>query len=90
MGGWAVPDFPVIWRNRPLFRIIMEELVKEPKGLSVKQLMSTIKKERSIDLSLGELYEALLKLELRGYIRVEPVGKKILVKLSPDVDKLLQ
>ncbi|MCD6301574.1 MAG: ArsR family transcriptional regulator [Staphylothermus sp.] len=79
-----------VWRNHPLFRLVLEELINKPSGLSEKDLYEIIKKEHRYDVSKPELYEVLLRLELRGYIRVERIRKDLVVKLSPDIDRILQ
>ena len=79
-----------IWRNHPLFRLVLEELINKPNGLSEKDLYDIIRKEHGYDISKSELYEVLLRLELRGYIRVEKIGRDLIVKLSPDIERILQ
>ncbi|ABN69821.1 hypothetical protein Smar_0718 [Staphylothermus marinus F1] len=79
-----------IWRNHPLFRIILEELINKPTGMSERELLEVIKKEYGYEVSKVELYQILLKLELRGLIRVEELGRDLIVKISPDFSKIIQ
>jgi len=79
-----------VWRNHPLFRLVLEELINKLTGLSEKDLYDIIRKEHGYEVSKAELYEVLLRLELRGYIRVEKVGRDLIVKLSPDIERILQ
>ncbi len=78
-----------IWRNYPLFRVILEEVLENPKGLTEKELLEILRKDHNYDVSRGELYEALLRLELRGYVIVTRVGKEKIVKPAPNIEKLL-
>lgn len=79
-----------IWRNMPIYRIILEELIRRPNGLSEKELIMILKKEHGITISEKELYEVLLKLEINGYIKVEPVGRNIIAYLSPNIYKIFR
>jgi len=79
-----------IWRNMPVYRIILEELIRKPQGLTEREIISILKKEHGITVSKKELYQALLKLEINGYVKVEPVGKNIVASLSPNIYKLFR
>ncbi len=79
----------VVWRNYPLFRIILEEALKTPRGVSEDELLEIIRKDYRYDVSRGEFYEALLRLELRGYVVVEQLAKKKIIKPSPYLGKIL-
>ncbi|ADI31222.1 hypothetical protein [Staphylothermus hellenicus] len=79
-----------IWRNNPLFRIILEELINKPTGMSIRELIDVIKKEYGYGVSKVELYQTLLKLELRGLIRVEELGRDLIVKISPGFSRIIQ
>ncbi len=72
-----------------MFRIVIEEALKNPKGVYVRDLLETIKKEYGYDVSRAELYEVLLRLEVRGYITVYKTGRDLMVKPSRFINKLL-
>jgi DNA-binding PadR family transcriptional regulator len=78
-----------IWRSYPLFRIILEEALKNPRGISEDDIMEILRRDYKYDVSKAELYEALLRLELRGYIVVEQLARKKIIKPSPYLGKLL-
>ncbi len=84
-----MPRLFEIWRNNPLYRLVLEELVRRPSGISERDLLDTIRKEHGYDVSKAELYEVLMRLELRGYIVVDRVGRDLIVKISPNIDKLI-
>lgn len=79
-----------IWRNMPIYRLILEELIRRPQGMSERELIAVLKKEHGITVSRKELYQALLKLEINGYVRVEPVGKNFVATLSPNIYKIFK
>jgi len=77
------------WRDMPIYRLIIEELLSHPQGLSEKDLINILKKEHGIDLSRNEFYQALLKLEVNGLIVTEHVGGSLVARVSPDISKLI-
>lgn len=79
-----------VWRNMPLYRLIIEELITKPHGLSERELVNILKKEHGIDLSRNELYQALLKLEINGFIRVDHIGGELVARISPYIEKILR
>jgi len=78
-----------IWREMPIYRLILEELTRRERGLREKELLAILKKEYGIAVTRRELYQALLKLESNGYIKVDRVGENFLVSLSPYLYKVL-
>ncbi len=84
-----MPGLSDTWRSYPLFRLVLEEILKNPRGIPVKEILDNIKKEHGYDISKPELYEVLLRLELRGYITVYRIGKEMMAKPSKYIDKLL-
>ncbi len=84
-----MPRFSEIWRNQPLFRLILEEVLNHTGGISEKDLLETLKKDHGIEVSKSEFYEELMKLELRGFIVVARVGRELVIKVSPNITKLL-
>lgn len=74
----------------PLFRVIIEELLNKPQGITVRELMNIIKREYGIETAKNELYATLLKLEVAGFIRVEHVGAELIVKVSPEFINMLK
>ncbi len=84
-----MPRFSEIWRNQPLFRLILEEVLNHTSGVSEKDLLETLKKEHGVDVSRSEFYEELMKLELRGFIVVTRVGRDLIIKVSPNIIKIL-
>ncbi len=77
------------WRSHPLFRVVLEELINRPSGISERELLDIIKREYGYEVSKKELYEVLIRLELRGFIRAERVGRDLMIKLSPEFPKLI-
>lgn len=84
-----MPRITELWRNYPLFRLVLEELLKTPKGLSEKELLEILKKEHGIDVSRTELRETLMRLELRGFIVVDRIGRDLVAKVSPYINKVI-
>jgi len=81
--GMSKREILGIWRDMPIYRIVMEELARRTHGLSEKDLLTILKKEHGITITRRELYQALLKLEINGYIKVEHVGKSFIITLTP-------
>ncbi len=79
-----------IWRNMPLYRLIIEELLNKPRGLSERELMNILKKEYDLDFSKNELYQALLKLEINGLIQVDHIGSELVARISPRINKMIK
>ena len=84
-----MPRITELWRNYPLFRLVLEELLKTPKGLSEKELLEILKKEHGIDVSRPELRETLMRLELRGFTTVDRIGRDLVAKVSPYINKVI-
>jgi len=76
-----------VWRNMPVYKLIIEELISKPQGLSVRELLAVLKKEHGIELNRNELHSALLKLEMNGLVYVEHIGNELVARLSPDFMK---
>ncbi|MEM0506063.1 MAG: ArsR family transcriptional regulator [Thermosphaera sp.] len=81
---------PGYWRLTPLFRMILEIVIDHPEGISESDLIDSLKKEHEVDVNRAELYKALMKLELSGYIQVEHVGRELVVRLSPAFPELFK
>jgi len=78
-----------IWREMPIYRLILEELTRRERGLREKELITILKKEYGITVTRRELYQALLRLESNGYVKVDRVGESFLISLSPYLYKVL-
>jgi Fe2+ or Zn2+ uptake regulation protein len=81
---------PGYWRLTPLYRLILEIVIDHPEGVSESDLIDILKKEHEVDVGRAELYKALMKLELSGYIQVETVGKEFVIRLSPSFPELFK
>jgi hypothetical protein len=91
MWGWfsmSKSEVAGIWRNMPIYRLVLEILARRPEGVTERELLTLLKKEYGLAISKKELYQALLKLEINGYIKVEPVGKNIVASLTSYVYKV--
>ncbi|MCI4461987.1 MAG: ArsR family transcriptional regulator [Thermogladius sp.] len=71
-----------LWRTAPLFRVVIEEVLSKPDGILESELIEILKKRYDMDISKPELYQALIKLELNGFIRVEHIGKEMKIRPS--------
>ncbi len=71
-----------IWRNRPLFRIVLDELARHGSSLTDTELLDILRNEYGIDVSKPELYKVIMNLELRGYISVSKVKKELHISFS--------
>jgi|GEM_PF-1519208 DNA-binding PadR family transcriptional regulator len=71
-----------LWRTAPLFRVVIEEVLSKPDGILESELIEILKKRYDMDISKPELYQALIKLELNGFIKVEHIGKEMKVRPS--------
>jgi len=74
-----------VWRVMPIYRLVLELAIRKPRGLTDREIAELLKQEYGIVVSRKELYHALLKLELNDYIRVDYVGDKLYVYLSPSI-----
>lgn len=79
-----------IWRNNPLFRLILEELINRPAGISERELLDIIKREHGYEVSKVEFYHMLIKLELRGLVRAERISRELIIKISPEITRIIQ
>ncbi len=71
-----------LWRNRPLFKIIIDELARHGGAITDKDLLESIRNDYGFEVSKNELLSAILALELRGYITVNRVRKDYHIALS--------
>lgn len=71
-----------IWHDTPVHRLVLEVLLSRPNGISDRELMGILKKDYGLSISRRELVQTLLKLEINGYVRVEHVGKLLIVRLN--------
>jgi DNA-binding PadR family transcriptional regulator len=71
-----------LWRTAPLFRVVIEEVLSKPDGILESELIEILKKRYDMDISKPELYQALIKLELNGFIKVEHIGKEMKIRPS--------
>uniref|UniRef100_A0A7J3XZD7 ArsR family transcriptional regulator n=1 Tax=Thermogladius calderae TaxID=1200300 RepID=A0A7J3XZD7_9CREN len=79
-----------LWRTTPLFRVVIEEVLSKPEGILESEIIEILKKRYDIDVSKPELYQALIKLELNGFIKVEHIGKEMKIRPSKTMmDQLL-
>ncbi|MEZ0393485.1 MAG: ArsR family transcriptional regulator [Desulfurococcaceae archaeon] len=74
--------------STPLHRLIMELVLERPEGAGESELLEALQKE-GLDVSKGELYAELMKLELQGYVHVEPIGKELKIRASPKLSEVL-
>lgn len=81
---------PGYWKATPVFRAILEVAISKPEGVPESDLEEILKKDYKIELTKPELYRILMKLELYGFLRVEHVGKELVIRLSPSFTQLLQ
>ncbi|MEM1628329.1 MAG: helix-turn-helix domain-containing protein [Desulfurococcaceae archaeon] len=78
------------WKATPVFRAILEIAISKPEGVSESELEEILRKNYDIEITKPELYHTLIKLELHGFLRVEHVGKELMIRLSPSFTQLLQ
>ncbi|MEM0379883.1 MAG: ArsR family transcriptional regulator [Desulfurococcaceae archaeon] len=71
-----------IWHDIPVYRLILELLLNKPNGVSDRELINMIKKEHGISISKRELAQALIKLEINGFVKVEHSGSSLFVRLN--------
>ncbi len=71
-----------LWRNRPLFRIVIDEIARHGGRITDSELLEIIRNEYGFDVSMPELYKAIMMLELRGFIYVSKVRKELHLTFS--------
>ncbi len=71
-----------LWRNRPLFKIIIDELARHGGTITDSELLQSIKSNYGFEVSSAELLKALLTLEIRGYIVVNKIRKEYQISFS--------
>ncbi|MGC9011729.1 ArsR family transcriptional regulator [Thermogladius sp.] len=71
-----------LWRTSPLFRVVIEEVLAKPEGILESELLEILKKKHDLEVSKPELYQALIKLELNGFITSEFIGKELKIRPS--------
>lgn len=74
--------FSELWRNRPLFKIIIDELARHGGTITDPELYQSIKSNYGFEISKAELLKALLTLEIRGYIAVNKIRKEYHISFS--------
>lgn len=74
--------FSELWRNRPLFKIIIDELARHGGTITDSELYQSIKSNYGLEISRTELLKALLTLEVRGYIIVNKIRKEYHISFS--------
>ncbi|WP_440059035.1 ArsR family transcriptional regulator [Thermogladius sp. 4427co] len=79
----------LLWRNAPLYRIVVEEVLSRPEGVLESDLIEILKKKYDIEISRAELYQSLIKLELNGFIHVDYVGKEMKIRPSKNFASIL-
>ncbi len=70
------------WRNRPLFRIVVDEIARHGGRITDTELLEIVRSEYGFDVSLPELYHVIMMLELRGFIQVSKVRKELHITFS--------
>lgn len=70
------------WHDIPIYRLILEILLDKPNGVSDRELLNILKREHGISISRRELAQALIKLEINGYVRVEHSGSSLIIRLD--------
>ncbi len=74
--------FSELWRNRPLFKIVIDEIARHGGSITFSELYQSIRNDYGFEISRTELLKTILTLELRGYIVVNRVRKEYHISFS--------
>jgi len=77
-----VVDVKGQWRNRPLFKLVIDEIARHGGRITDQELYRVLREEYGLDVSMPELHKILLVLELRGFIVVSKVRREFSIMFS--------
>jgi len=66
-----------MWREVPLYYVILEILKKRNAPITDEDLYNEVKKSVNYEISFSDFLKALMKLEIRGFITVTLIRENV-------------